>query len=127
VAPPIEGEYQVRVGIPVKACDPAAQTYAPNFTSANLSLTAQDRLVLEAGTTRYELEPTKLTYSYLPEGAEEQTLSGIFTLEQLLESPFHLTLSIFQMPAGQWIGNWLVANEDGSQVCSGSIDLLPPE
>jgi hypothetical protein len=128
VDPPIEGEYQVRVGIPLKACDPAAQAYAPSFTTARLSLTAEERLVLETGTTRYELEQTKLTYSYRPEGAEdEQTLLGIFTLEQLLESPFNLTLSIFQMPAGQWTGNWLVTNEDGSQMCSGSIDLLPPE
>lgn len=128
VDPPIEEEYQVRVGIPMQACDPAAQPYAPNFTSALLSLAEEDRLVLEAGTTRYELEPTKLTYSYRPEGAEEeQNLPGIFTLEQLLESPFTLTLSIFQMPNRQWTGNWLVANEDGSQICSGSIDLLPPE
>jgi hypothetical protein len=127
VDPPIEGEYQVRVGIPLTACDPAAQAYAPNFTSAQLSLAAQDKLVLEAGATRYELEPTKLTYRYRPEGAEElQTRSGIFTLEQLLESPFHLMLSILQMPGGEWTGNWLVANEDGSQICSGSIDLLPP-
>ena len=89
---------------------------------------AQQRLVLEAGATRYELEPTRLTYRYMPEGSEElQTRSGIFTLEQLLESPFHLTLSIFQMPAGEWTGNWLVTNEDGSQLCTGSIDLLPPE
>ena len=128
VDPPIEGEYQVRVGIPLKACDPVAQTYAPNFTSAQLSLATQGRLVLEASTTRYELEPTSLTYRYMPEGSEElQTLLGIFTLEQPLESPFNLTLSIFQMPNRQWTGNWLVANEDGSQMCTGSIDLLPPE
>jgi hypothetical protein len=32
-----------------------------------------------------------------------------------------------QMPGLQWTGTWLVANEDATQLCGGSIDLLPPE
>jgi len=128
VDPPVEGLYQVRLGTLSKTCDPAAKPFAPSFTTAGLSLTPENKLVVDAATTKYELEQSALTYPYsLDNASEEQSRFGIFTLQQPVNNSFGFTMSLVQMPDQQWSGNWLVANEDASKLCGGSIDLLPPD
>ncbi len=127
VDPPLEGPYQVRLGILSKACDPQARNLAPNFSNADVSLSPENKLVIDAASTKYELELSNLTYPfYSQKMAGEQDRYGIFSLQQPLDDTFILMLTLVQMPGRQWSGNWLVMNEDASQMCSGSIDLLPP-
>ena len=128
VDPPVEGQYQARIGMLSKTCDPAAKPFAPTFTTAGLSLSPENKLVVDAASTKYELELSTLTYPYSTANMEgEQDRLGIFSLEQPMDSSFNLMMSLVQMPGQQWSGNWLVTNEDASQLCGGSIDLLPPE
>ena len=111
-----------------KACDPEAQPFAPSFSTAELSLTEQNNLILDAASTRYELELSRLTFPYYSQKAGgEQSRLGLYTLQQPVDSTFGLMMTLVQMPDQQWTGNWLVSNEDASQLCGGSIDLLPPE
>ena len=128
VDPPVEGQYQVRLGTLSKACDPAAQPFAPSFTTASLDLSPENNLVVDAASAKYELELSTLTYPYYSEkvGGEQPQL-GIFTLQQPMDSSFGLMMTLVQMPDKQWTGNWLVSNEDATKLCGGSIDLLPPK
>lgn len=126
VEPPLKGTYQVRVGTLAKACDPAAKPFAPSFTVAALSLTPENKLVIDAASKKYELELSNLAYSD-DSGPESIERLGIFTLQQPADSSFNLTMSLFQMSDQQWSGNWLVANGDASKLCTGSIDFLPPD
>src|SRR5574341_1193139 len=128
VDPPVEGQYQVRLGTLSKACDPAAKPFAPNFTTAGLSLSPENKLVVDAASIKYELELSTLTYPYASEkagGAQDRL--GIFTLQQPVDSSFGLMMTLVQMPGQQWTGTWLVTNEDATKLCGGSIDLLPPQ
>ena len=86
----------------------------------------ENKLVVDAATTKYELELSPQTYPYFSGEAGQQDRLGIFTLQQPLTNSFGLTLNLVQMPGQQWTGNWLVANEAAPQLCGGSIDLLPP-
>ena len=128
VDPPVEGQYQVRLGTLAKACDPIAQSFAPSFTTAGLSLSPDNKLVVDASSTKYELELSTLTYPYYSEkvGVQQDRL-GIFTMQQPMDNSFGLMMTLVQMPDQQWTGNWMVANEDATQLCGGSIDLLPPD
>lgn len=128
IDPPIKGPYQVRLGTLGKACDTAAKPFAPNFTTAELSLTPENNLVIDADTAKYELELSSLTYPYSSAKMEgRQDRLGIFTFQQPADSSFGLMMTLMQMPSQQWTGSWLVSNEDAAQICGGSIDLLPPE
>lgn len=127
VEPPVKGPYKVRLGMPL-ACDAAAKPFAPNFTTANLSLSPENKLVIDTTSKKYELELANLTYPYDP-GKEKpmQVRYGIFTMGQPLDNTFNFTMSVLQMPDQQWTGGWLVTNGDGSKQCGGSIDMLPPK
>ncbi len=128
VDPPVEGQYQARVGMLSQACDPAAKAYTPSFTSAGLSLSPDNKLVVDTGAAKYELELANLTYPFDVGGRENfHNRFGIFTLQQPVDSTFGLTMSLMQMPDQQWSGSWLVMNEDSSKLCGGSIDLLAPK
>ena len=128
VDPPTEGQYQVRLGTLSKTCDPAAKPFAPSFTTAGLSLSPENKLVVDAVSTKYKLELSPLTYPYYSEKVGwQQERFGIFTLQQPMESSFGLMMTLVQMPGQQWTGSWLVSNEDAAQLCGGSIDLLPPD
>ncbi len=127
VEPPVEGEYQVRLGLLAKTCDPAAKPFAPNFKTAGLSLSPENKLVVDAASTKYELELSTLTYPYSSQKVEgQQDRLGLFTLEQPVDNSFRLMMTLGQMPGQQWTGSWLVTNEDATKLCGGSIDLLPP-
>jgi hypothetical protein len=124
---PVEGQYQVRLGTLSTICDPAAKPFAPSFKTAGLSLSPENKLVVDAASTKYELELSNQAYSYpSADGGGSQDHLGIFTLQQPVTNSFGLMLSLVQMPGQQWAGNWLVTNEDATQLCGGSIDLLPP-
>jgi hypothetical protein len=128
VDPPDDGQYQVRLGTLSKTCDPAAEPFAPSFTTAGLSLSPENKLVIDAVSTKYELELSTLTYPfYSDKVGEQQDRFGIFTLQQPVDNSFGLMMTLVQMPGQQWSGNWLVTNEDATQLCGGSIDLLPPD
>ena len=128
VDPPIEGQYQVRLGMLSQVCDPTARSFAPSFTTAGLSLSPENKLVVDAATAKYELEMANVTYPYDGEGVEgRQNRFGIFTLEQPVDDSFGLMMTLFQMTDQQWGGSWLVSKQDGSQLCGGSIDLLAPK
>jgi hypothetical protein len=125
VEPPVEGLYPVRFGMITGTCDAAAQMYAPNFLAASLSLDPQNKLILDAASVRYELEQSSLPLRYsLSQTQDEFLRLGMFILQPSLADPFQLTMSLVQLPGQQWSGNWLVTNQDGSQKCSGSIDLF---
>ncbi len=128
VDPPVEGQYQVRIGTLSAACDPAAKGFAPSYTTAGLSLSPENNLVIDAASTKYELELSTLTYPYNSEkdGIQEDRF-GIFTLQQPVDSTFGLTMSLVQMPDQQWSGSWLVSDPEATKLCGGSIDLLPPQ
>jgi len=127
VEPPVEGQYQVRLGMLSKTCDPAAKPFAPSFKTAGLSLSPENKLVVEAASTKYELELSTLTYPYSSEKVEgRQDRFGLFTLQQPVDDSFGLMMTLVQMPGQQWTGSWLVTNEDATKLCGGSIDLLPP-
>ncbi len=128
VEPPVEGQYQARVGLPFENCDPAAKVFAPSFTSAGLSLSPENKLVVDAAAAKYELELANLAYPYDVEGVEgRQNRFGIFTLQQPMDNTFGLMLTLVQMPDQQWSGNWLVSDTEATKMCGGSIDLLPPK
>ncbi len=128
VDPPVEGPYQVRLGTLSNACDPAAKAFAPSFTTAGVSLSPENKLVVDAASTKYELELSNLTFtSFTEKEGSPQDRLGIFTLEQPVNDSFGLMMTLVQMPDQQWSGSWLVSNQDGSQLCGGSIDLLAPE
>ena len=127
VDPPVEGQYRARLGLVARACDPAAQPYAPNFTTAALSLSPENQLVLDTDKTIYELPMSNLTYPYSSRDYEEHIRQGIFSLEQPIDSSFNLMMTLVQLPGQQWTGNWLVSSVDATQLCTGTIDLLPPD
>ena len=128
VEPPVKDPYQVRIGTLTKACDPGAKAFAPSFTSASLSLTPENNLVVDAAATKYELEQSNLTYPYSAEGMDgHQNRYGIFNLQQPMDDTYGLMMTLNQMPNQQYSGSWLVMNEDASKLCGGSIDLPPPE
>jgi len=128
VEPPVEGEYQVRVGLLAKTCDPAAKRFAPSFKTAGLSLSPENKLIVDAASTKYELELSTLTYPYSSEKVGgQQDRFGLFSLQQPVDKSFGLMMTLTQMPGQQWTGSWLVTNEDASKLCGGSIDLLPPK
>ena len=125
--PPVEGQYQARLSLLTKTCDPAAKPFAPSFKTAGLSLPSENKLVLDAASTKYELELSSLIYNYSSqkEDVREDRL-GLFTLQQPVDDSFGLMMTLSQMPDHQWTGSWLVTNGDASKLCGGSIDLLPP-
>ncbi len=125
VEPPVKEPYQARLGTLTKSCDAGAKAFAPSFTSARLSLTPENNLVVDAGSTKYELEQSNLTYPYNVEGVEgQQNRLGIFNLQQPMDASYGLMMSLTQMPNQQWSGSWVVMNEDATKLCGGSIDLL---
>ena len=128
VDPPVEGQYQVRLGTLSQACDPAAKAVVPSFTTAGVSLSPENKLVIDTASAKYELELSDQTLSsYTEKGTRPQDRLGIFTLEQPVNDSFGLNMTLVQMPDQQWSGSWLVSNQDGSQLCGGSIDLLAPK
>ncbi len=128
VEPPVEGQYQARLGMLAKTCDPAAKPFAPSFKTAGLSLSPENKLVVDAASTKYELELSNLSYPYSSQKTgEQQDRLGIFTLQQPVDDSFGFMMTLAQMPDQQWTGSWLVTNEDATMLCGGSIDLLPPD
>ncbi len=128
VDPPVEGQYNVRIGTLTKACDAQAMNFAPSFTTASLSLSAENNLIVDADSTKYELELSKLTYPYSSRREDiRQNRFGIFNLQQPVDDSFGLMMTLVQMPGQQWSGSWVVMNEDASKLCGGSIDLLLPK
>jgi hypothetical protein len=127
VDPPVDEEYLASISTLAKTCDSAAQPYTPNFTAARLSLTPEDRLVVNADSTTYELALSTQTYSDETGPSEGRDYrQGIFSLQQPLEGAFTLTMTLYYMPGSQWNGIWLVLNEETGESCGGSINLLPP-
>jgi hypothetical protein len=90
-----------------------------------LRLSPENKLVVAAASTQYELELSDLKYSCSTQVSVHRECLGLFSLQQPLNNAFGLTMSLGQMPGQQWSGTWLVANQDASQLCAGSIDLLP--
>ena len=128
VDPPIEGEYTARFGLLSKACDPQAEALAPNFPTASLSLSPENALAIQSPDTRYQLDLVPLPFEFYSEQTESvEKHLGIFTLQEPLADSYTLMMTLMQIPEQQWSGNWLVTNEDATQLCSGSVDLISPK
>jgi len=124
--PPRVGEYSVRAGIPLEGCDAPAKAFAPEFQTANISFSPAKDLILESPSTRYELKLTdQLIEFYSDRTKDDVDKLGVFTLEQPLTDQFQLMMDLIAVPGHGFTGDWLVTNPDGSQMCGGSIDLLP--
>jgi hypothetical protein len=125
VDPPLGGEYPVRVGLVLQACDAEAKPYAPDLSTATIRLSPENKLIIETTSNQFELEQTGVPLSfYSAKTFTSDHRYGIFTLQKTLTDPFNLSMTLTQIPGGQWSGNWLVSNGDASKTCSGSIDIL---
>jgi hypothetical protein len=126
--PPRVGQYSVRAGIPVEGCDAPAKEFAPDFQTANLSFSPEKDLIMESPSSRYELQFTDQLIEYYSDLTQDDVAKfGAFTLDQPLTDQFQLRMDLIAIPGHGFAGNWLVTNPDGSQMCAGSIDLLPQQ
>lgn len=124
--PPRVGQYSVRAGIPLEGCDAPAKAFAPDFQTANLTFTQAKDLILESPSALYELKLTDQLINYYSDRTKDDVDKyGVFMLEQPLNDEFQLMMDLIAVPGHGFTGDWLVTNPDGSQMCGGSIDLLP--
>ncbi len=122
--PPMEGEYAVRLGIPAEDCDAQAKALAPNFQTATLSFSPEKNLSVQAPSARYEFVLTGLPIVYnSAKTSDYDPKLGAYKLEQPLADNFQLMMNLIEMPGNKLAGNWFVTNSDGSQMCTGSMDL----